>query len=541
MEWREFLEKTEPTGLTDRQKILLREIETGDHEDHKNLFAKKLEPKEASWESWLDKNEKWDKQEKRNAGGGYNMGEGIKQLKDSLAKLGSHKRRRENPKTWAAEEEKIGGERDARNLELKTPLTRVSTHTTKPVTSGGVAVDTTVGRGSDRSDHQSKTGRKEQFISTDNAEKWKSWLDKNNGIETSHKEGEKKEEWDGKFSSSTIRDDAENDDDKAVSEEESLEELTDGKLEEIEKLKSWEVFLKAINATGGLVQNDREIPVAGEKKPAIHNSGSNLKNSKIATHGQGVEAKDSQRNAITGKLPTDKGTLGNPHTETPFKPTSRVGSTTATIGGGRLGGDSRGGGKKGEANVTYSPSEVTATGTHRVTETGTREVLQHEQDRQDAVADGWDPDTGLKHQPPTKDQKDQHELTPISRAWEGWLEKKTTTEPNVGVHQEQPYAEARTAKEIEEAAQQAASTGNVDIGKLTPDMKKKKSWNEWLEKMQGAGDARFGNQHLTGMEQHPVADDDSLELSPETEENNEKDDKKEDKEEEDNKPYKALR
>jgi hypothetical protein len=72
-------------------------------------------------------------------------------------------------------------------------------------------------------------------------------------------------------------------------------------------------------------------------------------------------------------------------------------------------------------------------------------------------------------------------------------------------------------------------------------MKKKKSWNEWLEKQQGAGDARFGNQHLTGMEQHPVADDDSLELSPETEENNEKEDKKEDKEEEDNKPYKALR
>ena len=60
---------------------------------------------------------------------------------------------------------------------------------------------------------------------------------KNNAIETPHKEDEKKHEWDGKFSSSTIRDDVK-DDDKAVSEEESLEELTDGKLEEIEKLKS---------------------------------------------------------------------------------------------------------------------------------------------------------------------------------------------------------------------------------------------------------------------------------------------------------------
>jgi hypothetical protein len=422
MEWESWLEKS---SLTDRQKELAKEIENGDNEDRKNLFAKKLEPKEASWESWLDKN---------------------------------------------------------------------------------------------------------------------------NGIETDHKKEDKKE-WDGKFSSSTIRDDAENDDDdKAVSEEESLEELTDGKLEEIEKLKSWEVFLKAnLNATGGLVQNKREINI-GERKPAIHNSGSNLKNSKIATHGQGVESSDSNRNTI-GKLPLTRGTLGNSHKEIPPKTSGRTvaeGGDVPTKQGGKPKIDGEKGMKEGAKDlgvgaVTYSPSEVTATGTHRVTETGTREVLQHEQDRQDAVADGWDPDTGLKHQPPTKDQKDQHELTPISRAWEGWLEKKTTTEPNVGVHQEQPYAEARTAKEIEEAAQQAASTGNVDIGKLIPDMKKKKSWNEWLEKQQGAGDARFGNQHLTGMEQHPVADDDSLELSPETEENNEKEDKKEDKEEEDNKPYKALR
>jgi len=72
---------------------------------------------------------------------------------------------------------------------------------------------------------------------------WETWLDKNNAIETSHKEGEKKEEWNGKFDNSTTRDDAENDDDKAIGEEESLEELTDGKLEEVEKLKAWEVFL----------------------------------------------------------------------------------------------------------------------------------------------------------------------------------------------------------------------------------------------------------------------------------------------------------
>ena len=76
---------------------------------------------------------------------------------------------------------------------------------------------------------------------------------KNNATETSHKDGEKKVEWDGKFSSSTIRDDVKDDDDKAVSEEESLEELTDGKLEEVEKLKSWELWLEkdALDGKGG--------------------------------------------------------------------------------------------------------------------------------------------------------------------------------------------------------------------------------------------------------------------------------------------------
>jgi len=76
-----------------------------------------------------------------------------------------------------------------------------------------------------------------------NKSNWELWLEKNNATETSHKEGEKKEEWNGKFDNSTTRDDAK--DEKAESEEESLEELTDGKLEEVEKLKSWEVFLKA--------------------------------------------------------------------------------------------------------------------------------------------------------------------------------------------------------------------------------------------------------------------------------------------------------
>ena len=413
MEWQEFLDKTEPTGLTDRQKILLREIEAGDHEDHKNLFAKKLEPKEASWESWLDKN---------------------------------------------------------------------------------------------------------------------------NGIETSHKEGEKKEEWDGKFSSSTIRDDAENDDDKAVSEEESLEELTDGKLEEIEKLKSWEVFLE---------KNQYPQDNIPEKKDEDGNPEINYETgTKLQTSGETGQA------TLTDEKHRDKENENTSNNLT--ERFSRGNLRGKKIGAGRIGynnaGDSGGvpkghAGKFGKGGKTFGAEQFSHNsgdsprpnpdGT-RTTIDGLRQQIQRineHENKKELSATG---------QPATAHQKEVADIEQVGKAWESWLEKKITTEPNVGVHQEQPYAEARTAKEIEEAAQQAASTGNVDIGKLTPDMKKKKSWNEWLEKMQGAGDARFGNQHLTGMEQHPVADDDSLELSPETEENNEKEDKKEDKEEEDNKPYKAL-
>jgi len=66
-----------------------------------------------------------------------------------------------------------------------------------------------------------------------------------------------------------------------------------------------------------------------------------------------------------------------------------------------------------------------------------------------------------------------------------------------------------------------------------------KSWEGWLEKMQGAGDARFGNQHLTGLDQKPVDnEEDEANILPEKEEKT--DDKEEKQEETDNKPYKAL-
>jgi hypothetical protein len=56
------------------------------------------------------------------------------------------------------------------------------------------------------------------MVYNDNKKSWESWLDKNNATETSHKDGEKKIEWDGKFSSSTIEDEVKNEDEKSESE-----------------------------------------------------------------------------------------------------------------------------------------------------------------------------------------------------------------------------------------------------------------------------------------------------------------------------------
>ena len=63
--------------------------------------------------------------------------------------------------------------------------------------------------------------------------------------------------------------------------------------------------------------------------------------------------------------------------------------------------------------------------------------------------------------------------------------------------------------------------------------------------MQGAGDARFGNQHLTGLDQEPVDnEEDEANILPakdtNSKENDEKQEETEDKEGKDNKPYKAL-
>jgi hypothetical protein len=257
---------------------------------------------------------------------------------------------------------------------------------------------------------------------------WEAWLEKNNAIETSHKDEKEKEEWDGKFSSSTIEDEVKDDkDDKAVSEEEPLDELTEGKLEEIEKLKS------------------------------------------------------------TFKEPTKKNPYDKPYTN--FKKLSQ------------------------------------------------RQIVQDFLDN-----------------PDMNTFQTEHVPKEAKKSWEAWLDKY-----------EETVEDKRLAVKLDEA--RAIASGKVSKPKIKPDagvdaemgefsniqaeklrsatVSPLDSWATWLEKMQGAGDARFGNQHLTGLDQKPVNnEEDEANILPAKDENQEENDEKqeetEDKEGKDNKPYKAL-
>ena len=379
---------------------------------------------------------------------------------------------------------------------------------------------------------------------------WESWLDKNNGIERDHKK-EDKHEWDGKFSSSTIRDDAENDDDKAIGEEESLEELTDGKLEEIEKLKSWEVFLKAnLNQYPDdnppqETDKDGDTIINYETGTKLNTDGTTTdpKNRKIEDESSSDNLTDRYRKGGAGRKEDDTGKGGR----------------------GRKGGQSRGGGSSGEGEISYQDTERNSDGSHNVTEQGTRAEMRHfnklpkleesvkpskvgainstqpASDDDKALADTQDvgttpvgdvstPPSHTTPKTPDSIRKLPTSVTPKIASWEVFLEKGLAGAKKVLLTHRDPDPEETDVDKIMSNAELAGKTIQ----------QKRASWEEWVEKMQGAGDARYGNQHLTGMEQHPVADDESMELSAETDENNEKQEEKEDKGDKDNKPYKAL-
>ena len=323
-------------------------------------------------------------------------------------------------------------------------------------------------------------------------------LNKNNAIETSHKEGEKKEEWNGKFDNSTTRDGVK--DDKAQDEEEPLEELTDGKLEEVEKLKSWEVFLKA--TVGGGTEHSvgesfteeeaKKRPSFQKKNPPkyIKSHFANSNTGKDAVIGTGDQVPTSREGAFQDTKDTKHMTHGD-HVA--------VAERVATD------------------NPEYAQF---------MTDVSPKERLGSDTDKRVPTKEELNQKFYERTQPEKKQRRRASPAALAARrarmkSWELWLEK----------YDKDPNPEETDPEKIMQNAEVVGRKDNPMI---------KDMYKSWLEKMQGAGDARYGNQHLTGMEQHPVDDDESIDLSAESDKNNEKQEKTEDKEGKDNKPYKAL-
>ena len=494
MEWQDWLEKTEPTGLTPKQRKLAKEIADGDKDDHTQYYTK------ASWETWLEKNDPcWEGYEQ------YGMKDKDGKKVPNCVKKADESKPLNKPM------------RDDGNKKFKVFVRDPSTGNIVTVRFGDpnmeIKRDNPERRSSFRARHKCseqkditsaaywscKMWEKTSSVSDNvNKSNWEIWLEKNNAIETSHKEGEKKEEWNGKFDNSTTRDGVK--DDKAQDEEEPLEELTDGKLEEVEKLKSWEVFLKGGGGTEeGLPHEEGEI--AGKKN--MHSLTGRYQNP--TKHRKGHFA-----NTNTGKDAVEG---------TPRIPTSRKGAFKDTKDTKHIG----------EGDVTASAVRVAQNNPdlkYLVPE------AQVEQDKglgagtrkRELSGEEGDRKFFERVQPEPKGTKSNNRVLARRarmKSWELWLEK----------YDKDPNPEETDPEKIMQNAEVVGRKDNPMI---------KDMYKSWLEKMQGAGDARYGNQHLTGMEQHPVDDDESIDLSAESDKNNEKQEKTEKNDSKDNKPYKAL-
>ena len=516
MEWLNWLDKkidiSELKEDTPEQKKLAKEIADDDNEDHKQQFTPILDPKEASWESWLEKE-----------GNEENY-------------LVSFKR---------------GWEKYQKRKELE--------------------------------------------------------LEKNNAIETDHK-NDKKEEWDGKFSSSTIEDEVKDDeDDKAVSEEEPLDELTDGKLEEIEKLKSWEAWLEKDALTNRWIETIRKKP----RNNSMEDSQSYSRQSTGARYEQDTRGKRSASSSKWSKLgdlgeikyekilndegeETDKWVKNNnaggsksnalahgnkkrQQNAATKKPTPPTGEAPTGVGKAweswlekneKWDKQEKDNDKKSKINRTGKIGKKDAKDIVRRTYDGQTPNKFMQQVNSNMAADE-EKQSGSKHRgdkriPLTRVRT--HTNQPLRLG--GVAEDTPIGASHQSDHQlrtgrKEQYIEPKNADLWKTWLEKDALDGKQGIDKLPKSSikpilteaqevinrddrgKKNDMYKSWLEKMQGVGDARFGNQHLTGLDQKPVNnEEDEANILPEkdekTDDKEEKPNEKEEKYEEDNKPYKAL-
>ncbi len=458
-----------------------------------------------------------------------------------------------------------------------------------------------------------------KHVKVDDEEKNKSWelfLEKNNAIETDHKEGEKKHEWDGKFSSSTIRDDAK--DEKAM-DEESDEIMEDAGLEEIEKLKSWESWLEIKKRKN---QGAPVVPVTNDK------DGNEIKpfpKKEVFTDVNNQNAHQNPAPVINSKTPNTmvRRMIDGEMQKVPFGGEGVEGSgdeKTSTKGDKMMSKELN---NKTPTQIKESFDYVTNSPKYQESINRDTELTDEQLEERDA--ENWrnSPAGQAYH----KKQERKRKRGFKTASWEVWLEKNSI-KPSKGQLREgnkpkdyeyrqgadmatmfgvntnefefpqepkndfqsqstsarhanrernvleqiedrkvgdksptpspkNPKNDEYTRDDIEvghstiprydaataETTKPANRIGMPDVRRrhhITNNLAEKlSSWEGWLEKMQGAGDARFGNQHLTGLDQKPVNnEEDEANILPEKDEKH--DEKEEKQEKTNNKPYKVL-
>ena len=263
----------------------------------------------------------------------------------------------------------------------------------------------------------------------------------------------------------------------AMDEEEDLEELTDGELEEVEKKKSWEIWLE--KAMGGVEGTD------------------------VARQKEGDTASDITQMNITNAPKRVKGHFANTRDEKPavigtkqHKTTNRGRSTSNYL--------------KPE-NVKNLPENIELQylkdPEHEHSGAGSTRVVPKTQKELDAEFDKKEEE---EYNTPEAIEARKKKRKIKQKAWEEWLDKKNKV-PQKN-YAESPNKENNYQTHINKPIQWKAL--------------KEKSWENWLEivKDQGQGDARYGNPHETGFEDPRVLqtskDDFSLEEEKEDKESN---------------------
>ena len=341
------------------------------------------------------------------------------------------------------------------------------------------------------------------------------------------------------------------DEDKAESEEEPLHELTDGELKEVEKLKSWEIWLeknieptKDFKGTGKVLHR-----VSTNNANAVREAGNRpVKESKVTQEGDNSvvhkprsrkfkpnrsfkddqeefgDYYDTQNQILRSKsweIWLEKALSGDSdHIRAPmFREEGKAPHEMSTV--------STGFSKRGKFGnkLTEEPKKEAERGT-KTTQTG-RSVSQHLKPESvkhlpKGIELQYLKDPEHEHEgagstrkiPKTQEELDQDFFNREAeefkkrkkKSWEIWLEKTKIPKKD---RPESPNKENNYQTQLDKPIQWRAL--------------KDKTWEKWLKtKDQGQGDAKYGNPHETGMEDPRVLqtsrDDFSLE-EPEEEGN----------------------